>query len=87
MKPVSNVRLSVAEYIQYEIDTNQKYEYHNGEIFALAGGTIEHALLVGNIYSELRNGLKAKNSNCKLLQVRQSYISKKRINMYILIQW
>ncbi len=82
MKPVRNVRLSVAEYIQYEIDTNQKYEYHNGEIFALAGGTIEHALLVGNIYAELRNGLKAKNSNCKPI-TSEAKLHIKKENKYV----
>jgi len=57
--------LSVEEYIQHEIATDQKHEYHNGEIYALAGGSIEHALLIGNIYAELRNALKQKNANCK----------------------
>ncbi len=46
MKPVKNISFSVAEYIQYEIGSNQKHEYHNGVIYALVGGTIKHALLV-----------------------------------------
>lgn len=57
--------LTVEEYIQHEIETGQKYEYHDGSIYALAGGSIEHALLIGNVYSELRSGLKKKGSNCK----------------------
>jgi Uma2 family endonuclease len=57
--------LTVAEYIQHEIDTNQKYEYHDGKIYALAGGSINHGLLCGNIYAEIRNELKKKKSNCK----------------------
>ena len=60
-------KLTVEEYIQYEIETGQRYEYHNGEIFALAGGTLKHALLIGNIYSELRSGLKKNKSNCKAI--------------------
>ena len=82
MKPVKNVRLSVAEYVQYEIDTNQKYEFHDGEIFALAGGSIEHALLVGNIYAELRNGLQAKKSNCKPITSDAKLFIKKE-NKYV----
>lgn len=65
MKAHKLSKITVEEYIQYEIETGQKYEYHDGLIYALAGGSIEHALLIGNIYSELRNGLKKKNSNCK----------------------
>jgi Uma2 family endonuclease len=57
--------LKVEEYIQHEIETGQRYEYHDGLIYALAGGSLEHALLVGNIYSELRNGLRSQQSNCK----------------------
>ncbi len=58
-------RYTIEEYIQHEIESQQKFEFHNGEIFALAGGSINHGLLCGNIYSEIRNGLKNKNSNCK----------------------
>jgi len=80
MKPVKNTIFSVAEYIQHEIDTNQKHEYHNGEIFALAGGSIKHALLVGNIYTELRNGLKG--SDCKTITSEAKLYIKKG-NKYV----
>jgi Uma2 family endonuclease len=59
--------LSIKEYIQHEIENGLKYEYHNGKIYALAGGSLNHGLLCGNIYSELRSSLKNKNSNCKPL--------------------
>ncbi len=65
MKAEKLPRLSVEEYIQHEIQTGQKHEYHDGMIYALAGGTIEHALLIGNVYSELRNSLRKKGNNCK----------------------
>ncbi|MEO1624834.1 MAG: Uma2 family endonuclease, partial [Bacteroidota bacterium] len=41
--------------------------YHDGYIYSLAGGTINHGLLCGNIYSELRNKLRASNDSCKAL--------------------
>jgi Uma2 family endonuclease len=65
MKAQSLSKLTVQEYIQHEIDTGQKYEYHDGDIYALAGGTIKHALLIGNIYSELRNALRKAGADCK----------------------
>ncbi len=64
MKARKLPRLSVEEYVQQEIDTNIKYEYHDGKIYALAGGTLNHGLICGNVYSELRSGLKTKGSNC-----------------------
>lgn len=56
---------TVEEYRQLEIENDRKYEYHNGEIFALAGGSISHGLLCGNIYAEIRSALKQKKSPCK----------------------
>lgn len=56
--------LSVKEYIQQEVESNVKYEYHNGKIYALAGGTLNHGLISGNVYSEMRNKLKENKSNC-----------------------
>ena len=57
--------LSISEYIAHEQANNAKYEYHNGKIFALAGGTLHHGLLCGNIYAELRSHLKTKKADCK----------------------
>ena len=79
---MKNITFSVAEYIQHEIDTNQKFEYHNGKIYALAGGTIKHALLVGNIYAELRNSLKSKKSDCKAITSEAKLYIKKE-NKYV----
>ena len=59
--------ISIKEYLTQELERGVKYEYHNGSIFALAGGSINHGLLCGNIYSELRTALKNKNSNCNAL--------------------
>lgn len=37
--------LAVEEYIQQEIESDTKSEYHNGKIYALAGVTINHGLI------------------------------------------
>ncbi|MEL6866496.1 MAG: Uma2 family endonuclease [Bacteroidota bacterium] len=65
MKAYKLPKLSIKEYLQQEVDNDTRYEYHDGKIYASAGGSINHGLLCGNIYSELRNGLKHKGSNCK----------------------
>ena len=57
-------KLTVQEYIQQEVESGDKYEYHDGKIYALAGGTLNHGLIGGNAYAELRIQLKAKGSNC-----------------------
>lgn len=65
MKPQRKSKISVLEYLAIEEASDKRYEYHDGEIFALAGGSINHGLLCGNIYAEIRNGLKKKKSDCK----------------------
>ncbi len=64
MKAHKIPHLSVAEYIKQEIETNTKHEYHNGKIYALAGGTLNHGLISGNIFSKMMSKLENKNSPC-----------------------
>lgn len=60
--------ISIKEYIKIEQEGNLKYEYHNGSIFAMAGGTIHHGLIIGNIYSELKSVLKRRGkTDCTAL--------------------
>ena len=65
MKAKKLPKLTLTEYIAQEQESDTKYEYHDGKIFALAGGSINHGLLCGNIYSEIRSELKKKKSKCK----------------------
>ena len=58
-------KLSVEEYVDLEQSTQTKYEYHNGEVFALAGGTINHSILCARIHSQLSHQLIAKKSDCE----------------------
>ena len=65
MKAQQLSNISVTEYLTQEIASNTKYEYHNGQIYALAGGSMNHGLLCGNIYTEIRKSLSEKNKNRK----------------------
>lgn len=56
--------LSIQEYLAIEIKNDTKYEYHNGSIIAMAGGTLNHGLICGNIFGEIRTSLRQKNSGC-----------------------
>lgn len=64
MKAQQLPNLSVEEYIQLERDSSARYEYHDGKIYALAGGTLNHGLICGNAYSSMRNALEKKGSAC-----------------------
>ncbi len=64
MKAHKIPNLTFDEYLKQEETSNTKYEFHDGKIFSLAGGTVNHGKICGNVYTELRNGLKAKQSKC-----------------------
>jgi Uma2 family endonuclease len=53
-------KLTPQEYYRLERDSTIKHEYYDGEIFAMAGGTNEHSIIVMNIMGELRQRLKGK---------------------------
>jgi Uma2 family endonuclease len=42
--PLHRTRYTLAEYLALEPSSNVKHEYLDGQIYAMAGGTPEHAL-------------------------------------------
>jgi Uma2 family endonuclease len=53
-------RFSVEEYLALELSTQQKHEYFQGEVFAMAGASYAHTVVVVNVAGELRAQLKGK---------------------------
>lgn len=55
-----DVHYGLREYISFEASSNVKHEYVGGHIYAMAGGTPEHAALtaafLGQLYAPLRSG-------------------------------
>lgn len=58
-------KYSIEEYLEMEENSLEKLEYHEGEIFAMAGGTIIHGLLYNNVGGSLREGIKKKRKSCR----------------------
>ncbi len=46
-------RYTVAEYLRTEARTGERYEFYNGEIRPMPGGTISHNRITRNVLSEL----------------------------------
>jgi Uma2 family endonuclease len=53
--------VSFEEYLATEELADYKSEYYAGEIFAMAGGTINHNRIAGNIHFALKLALKGKS--------------------------
>jgi len=49
---------SYDEYIQVDEDSHVRHEYLDGQIYAMAGGSPEHAELAANVITALRTRLR-----------------------------
>ncbi|MDB9496344.1 Uma2 family endonuclease [Spirulina major CS-329] len=62
--------LTPQDYFAWEAQQPLRYEYFDGEVFAMAGGTIPHADIALNVVSLLREPLrgrcKVRNSDAKV---------------------
>ncbi len=52
--------LSLKEYFEFDARRDQKYEYWNGELVALSGGSLNHSRIAGDIARVLENFLEGK---------------------------
>lgn len=53
-------RYTLEEYLALERESEVKYEYWDGEIFAMSGGTLLHDQIMGNTDDLLRNELRGR---------------------------
>jgi Uma2 family endonuclease len=60
LAPAHRIHHTWAEYLALERSSNVKHEYLDGQIYAMAGGTPEHAALaatvIGLLFPQLRDG-------------------------------
>ncbi len=64
-EPARKLTFSFAEYLEQEKASRTKHEFLAGEIFAMAGGTIEHGRLAMKVASAL--GVQLRGRPCELL--------------------
>jgi Uma2 family endonuclease len=50
-------RYTPEEYVELEDNSEFKFEFFDGEVFAMAGSTPEHSLISGNLIAHLHNAL------------------------------
>ena len=51
---------TLEEYLALERESEVRYEYWNGEVFAMSGGTLHHDRIMGNVFDLLRTQLRRK---------------------------
>lgn len=52
--------MTPAEYIQLEEQTGERYEYWNGEVFAMSGGTLPHNLIAAKLIRKIGSLIEGK---------------------------
>lgn len=54
MMPEPQRKWTPEDYLVYDRETEEKFEFFDGEIFAMSGATRKHNLVNGNVYAALR---------------------------------
>jgi len=65
MVPAAIARMTYAEYLAFEAQSDAKHEYLNGEVLAMAGGTITHGALTAAVITALSSALR--DRRCRVL--------------------
>ena len=70
MTAVGKARMSFAEYIALEKTSELRHEFFDGEVFAMAGGSPEHAAIMGGLHlaigGRLSDGCRAYVENLRV---------------------
>ncbi len=57
MTALPKQKYTIEEYVELEKNSEERFEYFNGEVFSMAGGSPDHARISGRIFSLLENVL------------------------------
>jgi Uma2 family endonuclease len=70
MMPARKQTMTYAEYFAFEEKTPERHEFLNGEVFAMGGGTIEHARLIASVSVVLGNALRERPCSVYTAELR-----------------
>lgn len=59
----NKTQLTIEEYLTFERASEQKHEYYQGEVFAMAGAGFNHNHIFSNVFGVLSSELR--NKSCK----------------------
>ncbi len=64
------IKMSVEEYLDWEVRQELRYEYVNGDVLARTGGSIPHNDIALNFYTALRSHIRARNCRINVADVK-----------------
>jgi Uma2 family endonuclease len=63
-------KMTIEEYLEWEPQQDVRYEYVNGEVFAMTGGTIPHNDIALNLYTALRPHVRSRGCRANVSDVK-----------------
>ena len=68
--PQQPPKMTIEEYFAWELNQDIRYEYINGEVVAMTGGTIPHNDIILNLYTALHPHLRHRGCRVNILDVK-----------------
>jgi Uma2 family endonuclease len=68
--PQKQPKMTFEEYLRWELNQDIRYEYINGEVFAMTGGTIPHNDIALNLYRPLYSHLRPRGCRVNVSDVK-----------------
>ena len=65
-RPAHIASMAYGEYLAFEEASPEKHEYLRGEVYAMSGGTPDHAALEAALARQLANALEASGKPCRV---------------------
>jgi Uma2 family endonuclease len=69
-QPEEPYQMTEAEYLAFEDETEPKHEYSKGQVYAMTGGSVRHAIITANTIIHLGNQLGGGNCTVTSSDVR-----------------
>ncbi|MEH2328913.1 Uma2 family endonuclease [Nostoc sp.] len=76
--PQQPLKMTVEEYLEWELQQDVRYEYANGEVFALTSGTIPHNDIALNLYRALYPHLRSRGCRVNVSDVKMQLTAQSR---------
>lgn len=70
MSAIPKTKMSYEEYLEFDKNSEERFEYFDGEIFAMSGVSEKHDLIEGNLHFGLRSKLRGKSCRVFLASMR-----------------
>ena len=68
--PSEKHTMTLEDFLAWEVEQPERWEFFNGEAFMMAGGSDVHNVVTGNVYMALRIGLQHTRCNVFMSDVR-----------------